>query len=257
MMQNGVVFVESQIYNRQFPDARSEVLPGVAWGLIEAFPSPAYWAYQAWANEQESEPLNYRLGTSLAEEVGACLLGGHGIPANVGLAAFAHLRALGVFEEAVPSEEQILNWLSEPLNVGVRSIRYRFAKQKARYLHSALSALRAGDAPLHAGRSLRDWLLLLPGIGYKTASWIARNWLDADDVAILDIHILRAGALAGFFSKGLTVERHYLKLEEEFLSLSNAIGVRPSKLDALMWYQMMSATDVVHRLLSQNRLKAA
>ncbi|MDZ3993341.1 hypothetical protein PspTeo4_24872 [Pseudomonas sp. Teo4] len=48
--------------------------------------------------------------------------------------------------------------------------------------------------PLHSGRALRDWLLELPGIGYKTASWVARNWLDADDVAILDIHILRAGA---------------------------------------------------------------
>lgn len=257
MTQNGVVFVESEVYYREFPDASSEVLPGVAWGLIEAFPSPAYWAYQTWANEQEPEPINYRLGATLAEEVGACLLGGHGIPAHVGLAAFAHLRALGAFEGSAPDEQQILEWLSTPLKVGSRSIRYRFAKQKARYLHSALSALATEDVPLNSGRALRDWLLLLPGIGYKTASWVARNWLDADDVAILDIHILRAGALAGFFSRGLTVERHYLKLEEEFLTLSKAIGVRPSKLDALMWYQMMSATDIVHGLLSQNSQKAA
>ena len=110
---------------------------------------------------------------------------------------------------------------------------------------------------MSSGRALRDWLLELPGIGYKTASWIARNWLDADDVAILDIHILRAGALAGFFSSGLTVERHYLQLEAEFLALSKAIDVRPSRLDALMWYQMMSAPSVVHGLLSEAGLKAA
>lgn len=256
-MQNGVVFVDSKVHRRDFPDARSEVLPGVAWGLIEAFPSPAYWAYQAWADEQESEPINYRLGTTLAEEVGACLLGGHGIPAHVGLAAFGHLRKLGVFGGEAVGEQQILEWLSEPLQVGGRSIRYRFAKQKARYLHAALSALATEDVPVHSGRALRDWLLLLPGIGYKTASWIARNWLDADDVAILDIHILRAGALAGFFSQGLTVERHYLQLESEFLALSNAMGVRSSRLDALMWYQMMSATDTVHGLLNQNTRQAA
>ncbi|MCE4071528.1 MULTISPECIES: 8-oxoguanine DNA glycosylase [Pseudomonas] len=256
-MQSGVVFVESHVYRREFPDANSEVLPGVAWGLIEAFPSPAYWAYQVWANEQEPEPINYRLGATLAEEVGACLLGGHGIPAHVGLAAFANLRELGVFDGAVPEVEQLLEWLSTPLKIGSRSVRYRFAKQKARYLHAALSALAVEEVPLHSGRALRDWLLSLPGIGYKTASWIARNWLDADDVAILDIHILRAGALAGFFSQGLTVDRHYLKLEEEFLALSSALGVRPSRLDALMWYQMMSANDIVHGLLNRSSKKAA
>jgi thermostable 8-oxoguanine DNA glycosylase len=256
-MQRGVVFVGSKIYSRDFPDATSEVLPGVTWGLIEAFPTPAYWAYQAWANEQEPEPLNYKLGATLTEEVGACLLGGHGIPANVGLAAFAHLRNLGAFGSDVPSEEQLQEWLAIPLKIGSRTVRYRFAKQKARYLHSALAALAFGGVPLHSGRALRDWLLELPGIGYKTASWISRNWLDADDVAILDIHILRAGALAGFFSPGLTVERHYLELEAEFLALSKAIDVRPSKLDALMWYQMMSAPTVVHGLLYQAGLKAA
>lgn len=256
-MQNGVVFVDAKLYSRDFPDAMSEVLPGVRWGLIEAFPTPAYWAYQVWANDQEPEPLNYKLGATLAEEIGACLLGGHGIPANVGLAAFAHLKKLGAFEGEVPSEALLQEWLTNPLKIGSRSVRYRFVKQKARYLHSALAALASEGVPPHSGRALRDWLLELPGIGYKTASWIARNWLDADDVAILDIHILRAGALAGFFSPGLTVERHYLQLEAEFLALSKAIEVQPSKLDALMWYQMMSAPTVVRSLLNQAVLKAA
>ncbi|WP_163558386.1 8-oxoguanine DNA glycosylase [Halomonas sp. NO4] len=256
-MQTGVVIIDSQVYRREFPDASIEVLPGVSWGPIEAFPSPAYWAYQAWANEQEVEPINYKLGTTLREEVGACLLGGHGIPASVGLAAFAHLRDLGAFEDNVPDELQLREWLSTPLNVSGKSVRYRFANRKARYLHAAMTQLATQEAPLQSGRALRDWLLCIPGVGYKTASWVARNWLGADDVAILDIHILRAGALAGFFTPGLTVERHYLQLEEQFIALSHGIDVRPSKLDALIWIQMMSAPNVVHGLLSHAGLKAA
>ncbi|MGU1930297.1 hypothetical protein ACSEV3_20910 [Pseudomonas aeruginosa] len=94
-MQTGVVILGSQVFSNEFPSAHAEVLPGVKWGLIEAFPSPAYWAYQAWANEQQTTPINYKLGSTLQEEVGACLLGGHGIPASVGLAAFSHLKGRG------------------------------------------------------------------------------------------------------------------------------------------------------------------
>ena len=104
-------------------------------------------------------------------------------------------------------------------------------------------------APVSSGKELRDWLLPIAGVGYKTASWIARNWLDADDVAILDIHILRAGLLGGFFDKSLSIERDYLKLEEQFVAFSNALGVRASELDATIWYEMMESNVTVHRLL--------
>lgn len=99
------------------------------------------------------------------------------------------------------------------------------------------------------GKELRDWLLDVPGIGYKTASWVARNWLDADDVAILDIHILRAGLLANFFESHLTVERNYLELEEQFIRFSKGLGVRASELDALMWLEMMSSPATVHSIM--------
>lgn len=114
------------------------------------------------------------------------------------------------------------------MDVGGRFVRYRFAKQKARYLAAALQKLSTEHPPLSSGRALRDWLLDVPGIGYKTASWVARNWLDADDVAILDIHILRAGLLGKFFESNLTVERHYLQLEEQFIRFSKGLGVRAS-----------------------------
>lgn len=252
-MQTGTLFHEGAWYNKDFPSEESEVIPGVPWGYIAAFPTPAYWAYQAWAYGIIQDGFTYKIGESLREEVGACLLGGHGIPARVGMAAFYHMKAKGAFESDVPSEAVLFGWLSEPLQLEPKPVKYRFARQKARYLHQAMKQLEDGVAPEASGRALRDWLLQAPGIGYKTASWIARNWLDADDVAILDIHILRAGELAGFFAPGLTVERHYLELEAQFIAFADALGVRPAVLDSLIWRQMVSAGSAVHRLLEHQR----
>lgn len=249
-MQRACVRLGSVAVSLELPEPDAEVIPGVRWGAVEAFPSPAYWAYQAMARRVERNAIRYRLGSSLKEEVGACLLGGHGIPAKVGLVAFEHLRSRGAFGETPPSRDTLAGWLSEPMSVDGRSIRYRFANQKARYLHEALQTIATEAAPMQSGRALRDWLTRIPGIGFKTASWVARNWLDADDVAILDIHILRAGVLAGFLDSTLTVERHYRELEEQFLAFSAGLGVRASELDALMWYEMMASRTSVARGLS-------
>lgn len=92
--------------------------------------------------------------------------------------------------------------------------------------------------------------MALPGVGYKTASWVARNWLDADDVAILDIHILRAGVVGGFLDSDLTVERNYEALEDQFLAFSTGLGVRASELDAVIWLEMASAPRSVQSALS-------
>lgn len=252
-MQFGAIFLDRAVCNVEFPMPEAEVLPGVQWGAIDAFPSPAYWAYQVYARRLQGNSINYKLGATLGEEVGACLLGGHGIPAGVGLAAFWHVKQKGAFAAEPPSEELLLEWLREPLSVDGRFIRYRFAKQKARYLAAALQKLGTEEAPLESGKDLRNWLLSIPGIGYKTASWIARNWLDANDVAILDIHILRAGLLGNFFQEGLTVERHYLELEEQFLRFSEGLGVRASELDALIWLEMASSQSTVHSILATGR----
>ena len=249
MMQEGFAWNGSTMIRIELPLEHEEVVPGVRWGSICAFPSPAYWKYQVLARQIQESQINNRLGRSLAEEVGACLLGGHGIPASVGLAAFEHLKQCGTFSGSAPKESDLLAWLGEPIKHGEKTIRYRFVKQKARYLTAALSKLERESAPIETGRKLRDWLLDVPGIGYKTASWIARNWLDADDVAILDIHVLRAGLLGGFFSGDMTVEKHYLKLEEQFIALSIGMNVRASELDAVIWQEMMSSPHTVHKTL--------
>jgi thermostable 8-oxoguanine DNA glycosylase len=235
----------------ELPDPDIEVMDSVPWGQVNAFPTPAFWAYQVVARRLEARPIRYKLGSTLREEVGACLLGGHGIPASVGLAAFEHLRGKGAFAGSAPDDATLTQWLSEPLAVGGRQIRYRFARQKAGYLARSLVRLDTEDAPTSSGRALRDWLLASPGIGHKTASWIARNWMDADDVAILDIHILRAGVLAGVFAPSMTVERDYMAMEQRFIAFSQGLGVRASELDAVIWYIMMSAPGIVKGIVDR------
>lgn len=239
----------------ELPSPEDVLMPGIAWGAVDAFPKPAYWLFQVLARRLGNMQIAYRLGRSLAEEVGACLLGGHGIPAAVGLAAYERLRERGAFGPEPPPRATLEAWLREPLsvrlgNTGTRQVRYRFAAQKARYLSEALPQVRAAPE-FSTGRALRAWLDALPGIGPKTASWIARNAMDADDVAILDIHILRVGRCIGLFPRELTVERHYLQLEALFLQFSQALGVRPSELDAVIWFEMSSSPHTVRWMIEE------
>ncbi|MBC7981336.1 MAG: 8-oxoguanine DNA glycosylase [Armatimonadetes bacterium] len=180
----------------------------------------------------------HKLGRSLVEEIAACLLGGYGMPAELGIAAFNRLRELGVLSQEA-SEASILRHLLEPIKVGHRMLRYRYPAQKAKFLALALSRMQRQAPPSEvAGKDLRDWLLSFEGIGPKTASWIARNYLATDEVAILDIHICRAGYKMGIFDLKQNVDRHYFQMEERFVKLAETMNVRTSLLDALIWEQM-------------------
>jgi N-glycosylase/DNA lyase len=250
MTQSATIYSKVGSLRVELPSPGDDVLSGVRWGAVDAFPTPAYWVYQVVYRRVSGGPPMYKLGRTLAEEVGACLLGGHGIPAAVGLAAFEKLRFAGAFSDSPPSQEQLLEWLTQPVVVNGKEVRYRFAAQKSRYLAEALGAIDAAPVGT-SGLALRDWLRELPGIGYKTASWVARNWLNADDVAILDIHILRFGQAIGLFPTSLTVERHYLELERLFLELCRGMDVRPSELDAVIWHEMATSPLTVRNLMSE------
>jgi len=184
---------------------------------------------------QLEEPDHYRLGGSLREEVLACILGGYGIPAEVGLAAYAKLKELPA--AGLHDEDVVRAILAAPLLVNGRSVRYRFVEQKARYIAAAMAALNQIDheAP---DRDLRDALIGLPGIGPKTASWIVRNWRGSDQVSILDVHILRACRALGILNPTWRVERNYALMEEAYLAFASAIGARASILDSVIWMTM-------------------
>jgi N-glycosylase/DNA lyase len=218
----------------------------VDWGTIDQIGSAAYWVEQT---RRLGPQRSFRLGQSLAEEVAACILGGHGIPAEVGLAAFARLRDRGLLR--APSDfPAISESLREPLHIPDRdrAVRYRFAKQRAFRISQALEILAERETPSEP-QALRQYLLDFPGIGYKTASWIVRNWTGAGTVAIVDIHVHRAGLAAGIFSPDWRLPRDYELFEEAFCATAEIGGVSAASLDACIWSQMRLLGDAHHLLL--------
>lgn len=63
-------------------------------------------------------------------------------------------------------------------------------------------------------------------IGPKTASWIVRNYRKSDCVAIIDIHIHRAGLLAGFLILKTIYKKITLKWKRSFLNFCNNINLK-------------------------------
>lgn len=229
---------------------------GIDWGRPDVLFTAAYWGVQVEHWGQNPLPGAHRLGSSLLEEAAACLLGGHGIPAEVALAAFRRLCDWELLRPRTVDFEAVHHALVTPLDVGGgRAVRYRFARTKCQYLCAMLSEWV--DPPSHyVGRTLRDWLLRFQGIGLKTASWIVRNWCDSDDVAILDIHVFRAGVLAGFFEPEDRIDRDYRRLEMQFVNFACALGARPSVLDAIIWAQMKQAGGLAHEAFARYHPRA-
>jgi thermostable 8-oxoguanine DNA glycosylase len=231
-MQQVLHLSGDHLHCRSLPDPEAPLLGELPWGKFDELLTPAYWAAQSWMWELD-EPQHFRLGRGIDEELLACLLGGYGIPAEVGLAAYERLRPY-VDTGHLTRVNWLRDMLSEPLEVHGRSVRYRFANQKAKYVAGAFSRL-SREIELLDDRPLREALMELPGIGPKTASWIVRNVRGSDRVAILDIHILWAGRALGIFPSDWKVETRYAELEDRFLGFAAAIDARASILDSVMW----------------------
>jgi N-glycosylase/DNA lyase len=239
----------TEIVRRAAPMPEAFVLPGLKWGKPTVLFTPAYWMTQYWMAEDSFPEGCHRFGGSLEEEVVACLLGGHGISSEIGFAAFQRLRDSGLLADPNPRLEDLSNSLREPLDISGRKRTYRFWSQKARYILSALRSLRERPIPTEPARALRDQLIKLPGIGLKTGSWIVRNWSGSNDVAILDVHIVRAGRLMGLYSSAQRVDKEYFEMEHIFLKLTKAMKTGTANLDSLIWRQMRSSPRLVASLL--------
>lgn len=243
-MQTMTTVVAGKVRRLNLPDPETLLEHGGTWGRFDELFSPAFWRGQVWQHQFRGTYENHRLGRDLREELAACLLGGFGMPAALALAAYDRLRSDGLLASGA-CENRFRTALEEPLWVAGRARRYRFPRQKARLLAGALEALNSVDEAA-ADRDLRNTLMLLPGIGPKTASWIVRNFRQSDVVAILDVHIVRACRLAGIFPRNETPERNYFSLERRFLQLAADLGTPASVLDALMWdYMRRLPRDVV------------
>ncbi len=235
-MQTMYALIDGSICRLDLPAAREFVLPGIRWGKFDELFTPAFWRGQIWQHEQLGTYSNFRLGRSLVEEVAACLLGGFGMKAELGLAAFARLRDRGLLGGPAIATK-IEEALSEPFLLSGRWWKYRFPRQKSRYLSACLDRVFDLVEPKD-DLALRKWLSQLPGIGPKTASWIVRNYRGSNSVAIIDIHILRAGLKLGIFAPTQNPQAHYEQLEQTFLKFAAAIKSQAAILDGLMWDYM-------------------
>lgn len=220
----------------ELPTPQTELLPGIDWGHAANLFTPAFWKYQVYMQRRNKVHMKHNLGRSLLEEAAVCMLGGYGMPAELGLAAFYKLKDCQLLDGKA-SVQAIEEQLSVPYFVLGKQRRYRFPRQKARYLAPALNQLRRSNVPTDA-ISLRDFLTTINGIGPKTASWIVRNHFGSDEVAILDIHIVRAGMYMGLYGSESDPARHYLKMERKFLNFCLAIEESASLVDAVIWKTM-------------------
>lgn len=213
-----------------------------------------------WVNETRNRrrPETYRVGSTLAEEVALCLLGGYGVSEAMATGAFNAVRETGLLNAGpgVPPEsfESVLR--SPMIVVGhVHPVRYRFPRQRALRLSSALVGLAEGNVPSEdQPRPLRDWLMTLPGVGPKTASWIVRNRTRSDSIAVIDIHIRRAGVFAGVFDPSWRLPRDYSMFEDAFCAWARLGDVPTADMDATIWSALSSLGNAARLIFAVERL---
>ena len=205
------------------------------WGREDAVGSAAFWVDQA---RRQGPTSSFSLGGCLEEEVVACLLGGYGVRYELAAAAFATLKSENlVTTSPPPTAREIEHALRRPLLVERNHVHYRFPCQRANRIAKALTLL-AAERPPDDPAVLRHWLLRFDGIGPKTASWIVRNHLGSIDVAIIDVHVHRAGIWAGFFDRAWRLPRDYAAFEAAFLLVAWLGHVEPTWLDLCIWQGM-------------------
>lgn len=262
MEQSVYDVIGDAVLELHLPSANSRLMGDIRWGHPGALFSPAFWKAQAWyaKNRDKNAYMDYATGTSLCHEVAACLLGGHGITSEMAQSAFAALHEKRLLEPGVRDRrtkiEAVLR-IPRPLFPGERPVRYRFPAKKAEYLASALRRI-ATEQPPEGALDFRAWLRSFNGVGWKTASWITRNWKHSDSVAVIDIHVFRAGVIAGLFDgTEHTIATRYPELEKRFLAFARAIGEEARRLDVLIWRTMKDSQRLGLRIFGASALQPA
>ena len=217
--------------------------------------SAAFWIDQT---RQRPRPETYQVGAALHEEVALCLLGGYGVTEAMALGAFRAIRAAGLLDlRRDLDQSQFEEVLRRPYRARGHAglVHYRFPNQRAERLAIAARFLATQSPPPEVQpRQLRDWLTQLPGVGPKTASWIVRNTTRSDDVAIIDIHVRRAGIVAGVFDPGWTLPRDYAAFEQAFCAWARLGRVPTADLDACIWSSLATLGGGARALFGVDRL---
>jgi N-glycosylase/DNA lyase len=176
-----------------------------------------------------------------------CLLSGFGITYEHALSASEHVVALAPFDRRW-SQEVLKSRLYAELNQAQFEPRrrdgslrrYRFPQCKAELVVAAREWLSGKDdvvgelAATTCERERRRLLCCCPGIGPKTASWLLRNLGLAKELAILDVHVLKALRVAGRIS-ALKLPRDYELAEQAFLDWCRDLDAPAAAFDLFVW----------------------
>jgi N-glycosylase/DNA lyase len=184
---------------------------------------------------------------ALHDELLFCLLGGFGVSYELNRSAADAIAELDPFN-AIDDEglrRAVESVLSEPRFEPRRSDgslrRYRFPARKAKLIVDASHWLRSQQSvseqldAMSCDRERRTFLCTCPGVGPKTASWVLRNVGLATELAILDIHLLRALRHSGRLDASVRLPRDYAEVEQTFLSWCAELNADPAAFDLFVW----------------------
>jgi N-glycosylase/DNA lyase len=207
----------------------------------------ALWADFGGAFEQRSTTLAGNTEDDLRRELIFCLLGGHAVRYELARSAADVVCTIGVFgtdcddSALLPLLERELNtpqFLPRRVDGSLR--RYRYPNRKAQLLVACrawvneVGSLRKALLASGSERERRGVLCECPGIGPKSASWLLRNCGLGQDLAILDVHVLRAMASAGRLGDA-SLPRDYERVEAAFLEWCRDLGASAAAFDLLLW----------------------
>jgi N-glycosylase/DNA lyase len=141
---------------------------------------------------------------------------------------------------------QLISKLKNPTSSQIKSIlktRTRFHNNKSSYIQEAIKNKFQILAQLEKENDTletRNWLTKnVKGLGLKEASHFLRNIGKSNNqITILDRHILtNLNSLNIIKEKNIKNPKHYLEIEDKFISFSKQINIPIDHLDLLFWSQ--------------------
>ena len=185
---------------------------------------------------------------AIHEELLFCLLGGFGVSYELNRSAAEAIAELDPFCVALDDatlrcvlESRLSKPRFEPRRSDGSLRRYRFPARKAklivdarRWLRSHVSLSESLEA-MQCERDRRAFLCTCPGVGPKTASWLLRNVGLATELAILDVHLLRALTNSGRIRSAVRLPRDYEEVEQAFLGWCDELNADPAAFDLFVW----------------------
>ena len=184
----------------------------------------------------------------IEDELLFCLLGGYGITEEHGRSAWLTVRRLEPFSEVWRDDDlctRIMATLElpqfEPRRADGSLRRYRFPKRKAAIIVEARKWVRS-HKPLEEcllywddPKDRRRILLGCPGLGLKSASWLLRNLGMGDELAVLDVHLVRALQDANRIADDIRLPRDYYAVEKAFLDWCHELNAPSAAFDLFIW----------------------